>query len=232
MNVIDKTLYRTVMNATTHLFFGEPLTPAELDELTTWILAHQNRRRGFVFCPTAAERQQGIRLFSGEKPQTMLATDNAVEMETLRLLALLQPEAPEVRLLFEMAERRLSDVCYGRVCSKGECAHASISVLRYHTARGAGNSAGMIVRGLDALRQDRTGKGHWHTFPFYYTLLWLTELHDGAVENGLGESAHTELSYARGRCERLLPRTRDGLPEKPFDRVRAKILHDALVRVG
>ncbi|UCC62344.1 MAG: hypothetical protein JSV36_16440 [Anaerolineae bacterium] len=49
-----------------------------------WILAHQNRQRGFVFYPTAAERECGIRLFSGEKLQTVLATNNAVGMKTPR----------------------------------------------------------------------------------------------------------------------------------------------------
>lgn len=232
MNVNDKTLYRTVMSTAARLFFGQPLTPAERGELVAWILAHQNRQRGFCFYPTAAEREQGIRLFSGEKPQTTLAADSAVEMETLRLLALLQPEVPVVHHLFEIAERRLSGQCYGRVCSKGECAHASISVLRYHTARGAGNSAGLIVRGLDALRQDRTGKGHWQTFPFYYTLLWLVELHDSGADNGLGQRAHAELAYARDRCERLLSGQRRKAFEKPFDRVREKILHDALAQAA
>jgi hypothetical protein len=231
VNVAGKTLYQTVLNVSMRLFFDEPILPAERDALVGWILAHQNRQRGFCFCPTVAEREQGIRLFTGEKLQTRLAADNAVEMETLRLLALLQPDTPQVQQLFEMSERRLSAVCYGRVCSKGECAHASISVLRYHTVRGAGNNAGMIGRGLDALRQDRTGKGHWRTFPFYYTLLWLTELHNGAVDNGLDQQACAELSYARDGCKRLLSRPQPGSLEEPFVRVRAKILHDALAQV-
>jgi hypothetical protein len=157
----------------------------------------------------------------------VLAADNAVEMETLRLLALLQPDAAEVRQLFEMAERRLSGVCYGRVCSKGECAHASISVLRYHTARGVERGAGMIVRGLEALREERIGEGKWQTFPFYYTLLWLAELPDG-----LDERVRAEISYAQGRCERLLSTMKRGTSGKPFEQVRGKILQDALARAG
>lgn len=228
MDVIDETsLHQTVMNAAGHLFFGGVFAPVERDELATWILAHQNRRRGFSFYPTAAEREQGIRLLSGEKPRTVLAADNAVEMETLRLLALIQPNAPPVRRLFGMAERRLSGVCYGSICATGECAHASISVLRYHTARGAERSAGLIARCLEALHRDRAGEGRWRTFPFYYTLLWLVELPDG-----LDGRAHAELSYARERCERLLSRTKPGASGKPFDRVRDKILHDVLARVG
>jgi hypothetical protein len=227
MDVMENSLYQTVTDAAAHLFLGGTFVPAERDELAAWILAHQNRQRGFSFYPMVAERERGIRLLSGERLQTTLAADNAVEMETLRLLALIQPHAPQVQRLFQAAERRLSGVCYGRVCSKGECAHASLSVLRYHTARGAERSAGMIRRGLEALRGDRTGTGKWRSFPFYYTLLWLAELPDG-----LDEGARVELSYARGRCERLLSRMEAGTPEKAFDRVRARVLQDALAQVG
>jgi hypothetical protein len=209
------------------MLLGNVLTLAERERLAVWLLAHQNRQRGFSFYPTAAERERGIRLVSGEKLWTMLAADNAVEMETLRLLALLQPDAPEGNRLFERVEWRLSGVCYGRVCSKGECAHASLSVLRYYTARGSEKGAAMIGRGLEALHQDRAGEGRWRSFPFYYTLLWLAELHGER-----GERAHAELSYARGRCERLLSRIRPGISAKPFDRVRERILRDALARVG
>ena len=233
MSLIDgQSLYRTVMNAANFMFEGGSYTPSERSHLVDWILAHQTRQRGFVFYPTAAERECGIRLFSGEKPQTVLATNNAVEMETLRLLALLQPDAPEVQRLFEMAERRLSGVCFGRVCSKGECAHASLSVLRYHTARGVERGARMIVRGLEALRQDRVGEGKWRCFPFYYALLWLVELPDSLPYDELDECVRAELLYARDRCGRLLSRLKPRASGKPFDRVRSKILQDALIRVA
>jgi hypothetical protein len=226
MNLIEeRSLYRTVTNVARHLFFGGTLTPSERSELASWILARQNRRRGSSFYPTVAEREHGIRLLSGEKPQTVLAAVNAVEMETLRLLALLQPDEPQVQSLFEIAEQRLSGVCYGSVCTTGECAHASISVLRYRTARGAARSAGMIARGLETLCRARTGEGKWRHFPFYYTLLWLTELPTGPDEH-----AHAELSYARDRCERLLSRTKSRETGKPYEQMRAKILRDALVR--
>jgi hypothetical protein len=226
--VIDEqSLYQTVINASSHMLLGNVLALAERARLAAWLLAHQNGQRGFSFYPTAAEREHGIRLMSGEKLRTLLAADNVVEMETLRLLALLQPDTPKVNRLFERAERRLSGVCYGRVCSKGECAHASISVLRYHTARDVEKGAAVIARGLEVLYQDRAGEGAWRSFPFYYTLLWLAELHGEHSER-----ARAELSYARGRCERLLSRIRPGIPGKPFDRARERILRDALVRVG
>ena len=148
-------------------------------------------------------------------------------METLRLLSLLCPDVPGVRPLFERAERRLSGLCYGRVCPTGECACASISVLRYRTARGAGESVAMGIRGIEVLRQARVGEGKWRCFPFNYTLLWLAE-----PPAGLDERAHSELSYARDRCKRLLSRMRAGASGKPFGQVRAKILQDALARVG
>jgi hypothetical protein len=228
MNLVEEqSLYWTVINVARHLFFGGTLAPAECSELVAWILAHQNRRHGFSFYPTAIEREQGIRLLSGERPQTMLAADSVVEMETLRLLALPQPDAPEVRPLEQRADLRLSGVCYGRVCPVGECAHASISVLRYHAARGAERSAGVIAWGLEALWQARIGEGKWRHFPFYYALLWLTDL-----PGGFDERVQADLSYAQEPCQRLLSRMQARASGKPFEQVRAKILQDALARTG
>ena len=85
----------------------------------------------------------------------------------------------------------------------------------------------MGARGLEVLRQARVGEGQWRCFPFYYTLLWLTEL-----PAGLDERTHSELSYARDRCKRLLSRMRAEASGKPSEQVRAKILQDVLARVG
>ena len=85
----------------------------------------------------------------------------------------------------------------------------------------------MIARGLEALRQARTGDGQWRYFPFFYTLLWLVELPDG-----LDGRVRVELSYARPRCKRLLSRTPPRTSGDPFEQVRAKILRDALARGG
>lgn len=246
-----RTAYQTALSAGRALLFGESILPAERESIAAWIVEHENHYQGYTFYPTAEDLAQGVRLFTGEKPQTLLARNNAVELEVLRVLVLLQPESPETRLkvraALHRADSRLSTVCYGRICPQGECAYASISVLRYRTVHDAqeqrispvaSRSAVLsrrserldviVPRTLDLLRGCRSGDGKWERFPFHYTVLWLTEL----VGSGVGlYSARglAELALARQACERMLDRSAT-VPE-PYDRVRRWVLERALILV-
>lgn len=178
-------LYRTVLRAADFLFKGGSFSDGEKDGLTAYLLAHTHRVKGFVYYPTDAERQQGIRLISGEKPRTLLLTNNAVELETLRLLALLAPDLPAVQALFSEADRRLEKQCFASVCLVGECAGASIAYLRYLTARGVEAYREKIEHGLAAVKQDRKSNGRWQHFPYRFTCRWLAELPGGFAEQVL-----------------------------------------------
>lgn len=169
-------LYRTVVRAADFLFKGGSFSDGETEALTAHLLANTHRVKGFVYYLTDAEREQGIRLISGEKPRTLLLANNAVELETLRLLALLAPDLPAVQALFLEADRRLEKLCFARVCTVGECAGASIAYLRYLTMRGVEAYREKIERGLAAVKQDRKGNGQWQHFPYRFTARWLMEL--------------------------------------------------------
>jgi hypothetical protein len=65
------------------------------------------------------------------------------------------------------------------------------------------------------LRKHRDGKGGWRRFPFYYTLLALTEMNP--------EIARDELKYAAGVCEQRLKR-------KPRDDKYARRRHEVMRR--
>jgi hypothetical protein len=55
-----------------------------------------------------------------------------------------------------------------------------------------------LASGLEILRQHRDGKGAWRRFPFYYTLLALSEM-------GV-EDAQREIRYGAPRLEGMLRR--------------------------
>ena len=55
---------------------------------------------------------------------------------------------------------------------------------------------------LSALPKHRDGQGAWRRFPFFYTLLALSELDHPKVRE--------ELRYARGACEEKLTRLKPG----------------------
>jgi hypothetical protein len=215
--VLSHSLYQKVMESTRTLFTGGQMRDGEKADLASWILTHQNRRNGFLFHPGPEDEQAGLLLVSGEKPRTHLLANNALELETLRLLVLLQAGEPGIGLVFEAADRRLSKLCFASVCTTGECAGASIAYLRYRTARGGAEA--LIRRGLESLRRERDGAGRWHKFPFYYTLLWLLDLPAGLAAD--------ELEYAAPACRRLAARLD---PADPFTGFRRSILGRVLER--
>ena len=59
-----------------------------------------------------------------------------------------------------------------------------------------------LAGGLKFLKEHRDGKGGWHRFPFYYTLLALSEM------EAKGESR--EIQYAAPVLERMLKRRSRG----------------------
>ena len=220
MNITDKgNLYKTITNAAMFLFNGGSYTPSENVILTRWILAHQNRNKGFIFYPTQADRENDIRLFSGEKPKTKFLADNAVELETLRILALIQPEALEVQQVLQKANERLFRLCFANGCTQGECAHASIAFMRYLTAYDVEGSSDKLGQTLEVLKQKRSGDSKWHGFPFFFTLLWLIELPYSF--------AYNELSYAHDYCKQLLVKKQPA--REQIDLVKEMILQKALL---
>ena len=220
MNITDEgNLYKTITNAAMFLFNGGSYTPSENVILTRWILAHQNRYKGFIFYPTQVDRENGIRLFSGEKPKTKFLADNAVELETLRILALIQPEALEVQQILQKANERLFRLCFANGCTQGECAHASIAFRRYLIAYDVEGSSDMFRQTLEGIKQKRSGDGKWHDFPFFFTLLWLTDLPYSF--------AYDELSYSQDYCKRLLVKKQPA--REQIDLVKEMILQKALL---
>ncbi len=194
-DIIDtRSLYQTVLNAAVFLFKGGEFSGEEKESLIDYVLTRQNRTKGYVFRPTADELAGGVHLISGEKPRTKLLAKNAVELETLRLLALLGDGKAEVQEVFQAAEKRLDKTCFSRVCLTGDCVGASIAYLRYITARDPNNGSERIRHGLDLLKENRTGDGKWGKFPYFFTLLWLEEL--PAI------FAHEELAYTREAARR------------------------------
>jgi len=210
--------YQTVLAAARTLFDGGLPPRDDREALVHWILLRQNRQKGFIFYPSPQDWQAGIYLFSGERPRTKFLAENAVELETLRLLARLDPGNTEVQRVFRQANQRLFPLCFANSCTQGECAQASLAFLRYITAFDADFYLSRIKKGLERLKEARAGDGQWKGFPFYFTLLWLTEIP--------AELALAEMAYASTRPPRLV--TGSLKPGDAFSQVRKAILRQAV----
>jgi len=79
------------------------------------------------------------------------------------------------------------------------CGKCSASLWRHLAAGGLARQEPLLTSGVKTLKAHRDGKGRWRRFPYYYTLLALSEMNVPGVV--------TEMRYAAGGCEKLLKRS-------------------------
>ncbi|MFW9916754.1 MAG: hypothetical protein ACFFGZ_14205 [Candidatus Thorarchaeota archaeon] len=180
-------------------FYDQQVSASQIEETAKWLCKRQYRTGPKVglFAPTAVDYREGVRLFTGEKLNTKLATDNILSQETARALLLFELSSEEVQKAIVQANQRMFRSCYAtEYCALGECRHSSIGFMRYLAVGQPNGHQQRLQRYIAILRRRRDGKGRWKGFPFYYTLLALSEI-------GL-QAAIDEIQYAVPACERSL----------------------------
>ena len=199
MKIYSESLSRTIDAANDALIAGRPISVDERGEVVEWLLTRQvaSGRNVGAFAPTTEDLAHGARLFTGEPLRTKLSTWNVLTAEAARLLILFGGSDDRVREALDRASSWLDVSCFvASDCVVGECAHSFVSHLGFLSAAEAGPA--VLVRRLSVVREQRDGSGRWHRFPFYYTVLTLSEIP--------GEAAKSELRYAVSACERVLSR--------------------------
>ncbi len=175
------------------LFLNYPLIQAERNIFLTMIAARQVKDGPAAgLFSTPEENRAGLRLFTGERVRTALATGNVLAAECMRALVVLSPPHPVPADVLERAHGNLRGACFTSCCTKGECAYSSAAWMRYLAANGGRRSQEWLEHHLEVLKAHRDGSGRWWNFPFYYTLLALTEIDL--------PQASQELRYAAPAC--------------------------------
>jgi len=179
------------------LFNDRSLSKAEKEEAAGWIAGRQVEagQQAGLFAPTKDDYQEGVKLFTGERLRTKLAARNILTAEAARVLILISMGGD----ILEHTDRWLLEQCFSSTCTVGECAHSAVGLMRYLAAGGLADSEKRLNAHITVLSRHRDGKGRWKRFPFYYTLLALSETDlPAAVE---------EMRYAAPACERFLRRS-------------------------
>ncbi|MFX1370122.1 MAG: hypothetical protein ACFFAY_16145 [Promethearchaeota archaeon] len=177
------------------------LPDAYYDSLVEMICAkqlHSGELRG-TFDPGQKRLREGIFLYTGERVRTKLATRSIVSLEAGRALAVAESLNASARSALANLNTWLENQCFHDFCGSGECRYSTIAFLRYSASGAMKMGRGEIDSIIESLKTYRDGKGRWNGFPFYYTLLTLSELDTPA--------AGVELEYARPACERALKLT-------------------------
>jgi len=83
------------------------------------------------------------------------------------------------------------------------CGKCSCALWRHLSVGGLDKAERRLAAGVKTLKSRRDGNGRWKVFPFYYTLLALSEIDL--------PSAVSEMRYAAPSCERILKQSpKDG----------------------
>jgi hypothetical protein len=199
-------LSRTVDAINAARFDGRTLTAAERGQAARWIAARQGLpgAYGGTFAGFPSERSRGIVLFTGERVASASARHILGE-EASRALRQLHVRDPIVSRALEGADDGLMR-CLERAAGKERnhnpglfcCAKCTVGLWRNLIAGGLDRRGERLRRGASHLRSMRDGAHRWRGFPFWYTVLALSEM-DSA-------EARSELKYAAPALERAASR--------------------------
>lgn len=197
-----KSLASTIDSINEALFYKKFLSKSSAVEVAEWIASRQGMPGSYanMFAPTKKDFQKGLVLFTGEKVSTRAGISHVLGQESCRSLILLDVKSTNVKMAIKKATAGFIERMKNIKQDKGTycCATCSCAFWRHLAAGGLVNSEWILARGLRTLKSCRDGKGRWKKFPFYYTLLVLSEMQlDGSVK---------EMQYAAPACERLLNR--------------------------
>lgn len=204
-------------------FDGRAIDAGERREAARWIAGRQGLpgAYGGTFAGFPSERSKGIVLFTGERiasasARHILGEEASRALRRLRVrdaavtAALAAADDGLIRCLARAAEdpRRTNP---GLFC----CGKCSVGLWRNLLAGGLDRQEERLQRGALHLRSMRDSEQVWRRFPFWYTVLALSEMDNAG--------ARAELQYAAPALEREAKRK---APASPYARRR----HDLAVR--
>lgn len=206
------------------IFYQKSTTPQEKKRLVNCFLSHQRRigAHAGLFAPSDEDLAAGIRLFTGERLHTHLGPRNVLSAETVRACLLLGLQASPINGNLKQARLKLSGSCFAaQYCVLGECAHSAVGFMRLLASDSDHDAMQRLSHHIKVLSSLRNGKGGWKRFPYYYTLLALSEINlTAAVE---------ELRYAVPMFEKSIKR--QSLLEPKFIRRRQQLLKNVLAKI-
>ena len=203
------------LDAVEDLFFNaQPLESPDRSRVASWIAARQGLpgAKSGSFAALPGELTGGFVAFTGER-FTHASARHILGEEACRALRKLDVDDAEVQAALDRADEGLTqaislaelDPRYGNNPGAYCCAKCSVGVWRNLLSGGLDRREERLRRGVgEFLRASRSGGGKWRAFPFWYTVLALTEME--------GPEAREELLYAAPVLERAAQGARGAAP--------------------
>ncbi|KPL14685.1 hypothetical protein AMJ74_02900 [candidate division WOR_3 bacterium SM1_77] len=206
MKILHANSLAVTLDALNEVFFMEhSLSKAERTTVARWLASRQGAKGAYrgMIAPTPLDLKRGIRLFTGERVVSGAAVGHILGEEASRALILLDGSMLENREALKRSNKgilRALKSCETPTRVRGFycCGTCTAALWRHLAVGGLTKSKRRLAAGLRVLKKYRDGTGKWHRFPFYYTLLALSEI-DTRLTAG-------EIRYVAPLCERLLKR--------------------------
>lgn len=208
MKIVYANSLSATLDALNEVFFmGRSLSRGIRKEALEWIAGRQGLQGAYrnMFAPTPLDYRRGIKLFTGEKVVSGAAIGHILGEEASRALIMLDGSSRTGKEALRRSNRGMiralmSCETPGRVRGFYCCGTCTAAMWRHLAVGGLSKPKSRLSAGLKVLRKYRDGTGKWRRFPFYYTLLALSEV--------TGKLSLDELRYAAPLCQRLLKRYR------------------------
>lgn len=211
MSIVDDASLSATLDAVNEaLFFGRKLSQSERREAAVWIAGRRGLPGAYagMFAPTEKDFREGATFFTGESIRTGAGAAHILGEEACRALILLGVKPAPVRDALEEAtagmarrfraewsrEQKAGRPWLGRYC----CSKCSVALWRHLAAGGLERAEYHLHAALKGLKPLRTANGRWQHYPFWYTLLAVSEIELPA--------ALAELRHAAPACERAVRR--------------------------
>ena len=172
-----------------------------LEQVVDFIAGQQVRygANSGIFVESRNVSRSKARVYTGEKLQTYLAAKNILTIESVRALVLSGSNSEIVQTAIALTNSWLENQCFSDFCATGECRLSSVAFIRYQNALGNTTCLEYMISKLSKFRDS---KGGWTGFPYFFTLLALTEIQSSIVEDELRYALeHSEKRFSRSRSE-------------------------------
>lgn len=200
-------LAKTIENVNESLFFGTPIPQPEQETVTQWIAGRLGLKGSYrgLFAPTPKDFATPATLLMGETLKTGASTAHILGEESMQILKKLPSKDKVVKKALESARDITEsfvgehEVLQGHRAGMFCCGKCSVAYWRSLSSGCLPYAEERLDRGLKTLKALRDGSGKWRRFPFYYTLLALSEIdHPGVLD---------EFKYSIKPIERMLKKT-------------------------
>jgi hypothetical protein len=200
--VNPNSLAATLANINDAVFRGD-LPAGEREPAAEWIASRVGvfgSYRGLP-APTGKDRHKKLRLYTGELVGSHAGTGCKLGFEATWALAVLHPKKASV----QKAAQACRDIAVERFAQETArrrgmycCYSCSVAGWRALGSAGQPQADKLLEAGLALLRGSRLGNGRWDKFPFWYTVLALSDLET--------PEARAELRHAAAVLEQFIGR--------------------------